>query len=46
MGHTEGTAIVDCSAHVEGLVGCNIDGGSAVDGDITNRTIIADGYGP
>ena len=46
MSHTKGTTVVDGSAYVEGLVGCNVDGGSAVDCDITNRTIIADGYGP
>jgi len=46
MGHAEGTAVVDGSAYIQRLVGCNVDGGSAIDGDITNRTIVADGYGP
>ena len=46
MSYTKGTIVVDGSAYVEGLVGCNVDGGSAVDCDITNRTIIADSYSP
>ena len=36
MSHTKGTTVVDGSAYVEGLVGCNVDGGSAADGHITD----------